>query len=170
MTPGTFEAVRGSVSALDVARMYGLAVGRDGKSLCPFHPDHRPSMTFKGSRFTCWSCGTTEDAVDLTQKLLNLSGPLDALRVLNRDFVLGLDLDKPPTSEDITAARQLAADIARVRGELGRQWDEVHFLDPERAWELGGLFEVWEFGYMRLCECRSEKDYADWAYHFGSLL
>jgi hypothetical protein len=37
-----------------VAERLGLRVERH-KCLCPFHDDHKPSLTFKGNRFKCWS-------------------------------------------------------------------------------------------------------------------
>ena len=54
-----------------VAERLGLQV-RMHKALCPFHDDHTPSMTFKGSKFRCWSCGASGDVISLAEKVLNV--------------------------------------------------------------------------------------------------
>jgi len=54
-----------------VAERLGLRVERH-KSLCPFHDDHTPSLTFSVSRntFRCWSCGESGGTIDLAMKRL----------------------------------------------------------------------------------------------------
>ena len=54
-----------------VAERLGLHVCRH-KSLCPFHDDHKPSLTFSVSRntFRCWSCGESGGTIDLAMKHL----------------------------------------------------------------------------------------------------
>ena len=58
-----------------VAERLGLQVCRH-KSLCPFHDDHKPSLTFSVARntFRCWSCGEHGGTIDLALKLLPLGG------------------------------------------------------------------------------------------------
>jgi len=58
-----------------VAERLGLQVCRH-KSLCPFHDDHKPSLTFSVARntFRCWSCGESGGTIDLALKLLPLGG------------------------------------------------------------------------------------------------
>ena len=56
-----------------VAERLGLRVERH-KCLCPFHDDHKPSLTFKGNRFKCWSCGESGGTIDLVMKLLPSRG------------------------------------------------------------------------------------------------
>lgn len=51
-----FERVKNSVTALQAARAYGLSVNRNGKALCPFHPDSNPSMKVD-RRYYCFGCG-----------------------------------------------------------------------------------------------------------------
>lgn len=94
-----FEEVRQRISALDAARFYGLDIDRHNRTLCLFHTDHHPSMTFKHGRYRCWTCGARGSSIDLAAKLLNLT-PWEAVRRLNNDFRLGLPLDRPPTKEE----------------------------------------------------------------------
>lgn len=53
-----------------VAERLGLHVNRH-KSLCPFHDDHTPSLTFNVRRNTyrCYACGAHGDTIDLAMKL-----------------------------------------------------------------------------------------------------
>lgn len=52
-----------------VAERLGLQVSRH-KSLCPFHDDHRASLTFKNNKFKCWSCGESGNTISLAEKVL----------------------------------------------------------------------------------------------------
>ena len=54
-----------------VAERLGLRVERH-KCLCPFHDDHTPSLTFKGNKFRCWSCGESGDTISLVMKYQNV--------------------------------------------------------------------------------------------------
>ena len=63
-----------------VAERLGLRVERH-RCLCPFHDDHRPSLSFKGNNFKCWSCGESGDTISLAEKMLGKDF-LDACRWL----------------------------------------------------------------------------------------
>ena len=76
-----------------VAERLGLRVERH-KSLCPFHEDHTPSMTFKGSKFKCWSCGESGDTIKLAEKMLGRDF-IDACRWLADEHNVILDEWKP---------------------------------------------------------------------------
>ena len=52
-----------------VAERLGLQVSRH-KCLCPFHEDHRASLTFKNNKFKCWSCGESGNTISLAEKVL----------------------------------------------------------------------------------------------------
>lgn len=97
-----FLAVREAVTALDAARYLGLEIDRHGRALCPWHPDHSPSLHFKGSRCHCFACGNGGDAIDLVQRLYGLS-PIQAVERINQDFALGLDIGSP---EQLEAAKK----------------------------------------------------------------
>lgn len=104
-----FEVVKESVDITDVAARYGgIQVLRGNKAHCPWHTDQTPSLSFYDGkrRFHCFSCGEGGDAVDLTQKLLHLSSPVEALERLNSDYHLGLNLDLPASDERVKQAIQ----------------------------------------------------------------
>ena len=105
-----FDEARERVSALDAARFYGMDF-RGNKARCCFHNDNRPSMSFRGNRFKCFACGASGSSIDLTAQLLGLS-PVEALKRLNTDFSLGLDLDGKPDPAAVQERQELSAEHA----------------------------------------------------------
>ncbi len=77
-----------------VAERVGLHVVRH-KSLCPFHDDHRPSLTFhaRSNTFRCFSCGAQGGPIDLVMRRLGMSFP-EACRWLDG----GVTIDPLPIS------------------------------------------------------------------------
>ena len=63
-----------------IAMRLGMIVVRH-KSLCPFHDDHHPSLSFYQSRthgtyhFKCHACGAKGNAIDLVMHILNVRFP-----------------------------------------------------------------------------------------------
>lgn len=122
-----FEECRERIPAQQAAEFYGLEIDRAGRARCCFHsPDRHPSMTFKGSAFRCWSCGAHGSSIDLTAQIFSLS-PLDAVKKLSTDFMLGLELDKPPNTATVAAdqhrqeVRQTFEMFERWRGDMLQQ-------------------------------------------------
>ena len=56
----------------DIANRFGINIVRN-KALCPFHADHKPSMTFKNNRYRCWACNASGSAIDLVINLMHCS-------------------------------------------------------------------------------------------------
>lgn len=77
-----------------VAERVGLHVEHH-KSLCPFHDDHRPSLTFhaRSNTFRCFSCGARGGPIDLVMRRLAMSFP-EACRWLDG----GVRIDPRPLS------------------------------------------------------------------------
>ena len=69
MQKSDIEKLR-SLPSEGVAQRLGFTVKRH-KTLCPFHNDHTPSLTFKKNKFRCWSCGESGDTISLVMKVLN---------------------------------------------------------------------------------------------------
>ncbi len=78
-----------------VAERLGLRVERH-KSLCPFHDDQHPSLTFSVSRntFRCWACGAHGGTIDLAEKMLG-SPFLEACKWLANEHNVILTEYKP---------------------------------------------------------------------------
>jgi len=88
-----FSEISNALDIKEVMEFYGIKISH-GKAICPFHNDKHPSMTFKYSRYRCWSCGATGSSIDFVKELLNIS-VLEAAKQLNKDFHLNMDLNKP---------------------------------------------------------------------------
>lgn len=93
MTPDPFQYVKENTDIIEVAQTYGLEVNNQNKALCLFHPDNNPSMSFKGNYYHCFSCGAHGSVIDLVMELCELDKPIEAVKQINADFNLGLDLD-----------------------------------------------------------------------------
>lgn len=133
-----FRAARERVTARQAADTYGISVDRHGKALCPFHHDHHPSMSFKDGRFRCWSCGAAGDSIEFTGKLFGLK-PLDAVRKLDADFSLGLELDRPLSPAEREQARREAQRRAEVKSafEAFNAWREDTIRLASAAYRAG---------------------------------
>lgn len=98
-----------------VAERVGLHVVRH-KSLCPFHDDHRPSLTFhaRSNTFRCFSCGARGGPIDLVMRRLGMSFP-EACRWLDGGVTIDpLPISRPrPREEEETHKYFDAARYAR---------------------------------------------------------
>lgn len=98
-----------------VAERVGLHVVRH-KSLCPFHDDHRPSLTFhaRSNTFRCFSCGAQGGPIDLVMRRLGMSFP-EACRWLDGGVTIDpLPISRPrPREEEETHKTFDAARYAR---------------------------------------------------------
>lgn len=110
-----FSDVRNQVTAQDAARFYGAEFDRRGWAICPFHQDQHPSISFKGSRFRCWSCGASGDALDYVSRLFNLDS-VQAAKRLDVDF--GLGLDGGGESEEASKAEQERRRVATLHTQF----------------------------------------------------
>lgn len=85
------EAIRNSVSALEVAKALGLNVDRHGRCSCPFHHGADRNMkVWEGNRgFYCFVCHESGDCIHLVQGVVPDIGYVDAMWWVNDNFGLG---------------------------------------------------------------------------------
>ena len=112
---GTYDdlraALRERVHSADLLQARGVPVRPNGRgggtALCPFHDDHRPSLSIYRSRrddterFRCWSCGSRGDVFDFAQALLDYPDHTATLRALAREHHLTWPEHQEPASSDI---------------------------------------------------------------------
>lgn len=114
-----FQMVKDNVDILDAAQRYGMDVRRNNKALCPFHGDTNPSLSFKGTRYTCFSCGAGGDVIDLVGYLIQARSPMEAVKELNSAYRLGIDLERPADRTQIERLQRARAEKAAFL-----QWEQ----------------------------------------------
>ena len=133
-----------------VAERLGLHVSRH-KSLCPFHPDRHPSLTFSVKRncYHCFVCGGHGGPIDLAMKLLNKPFG-EACRWLADAHNIVLDTVQPAQKPE----REYKPDTGWLQGLIqypmlcdeANRWlyDERH-IDPRvvRWCGLSSITRVW---------------------------
>lgn len=123
-----------------VAERLGLRVTHGHKSLCPFHDDHSPSLSYnvRKNTFRCFVCDAHGGTIDLAIRLLpsGRSGGgsfKEACRWLADSHNVILDEWKPVTTKTMTMT--ITFDASRYEGFFLRPWlsDEARkFLFDER--------------------------------------
>ena len=130
-----------------VAQRLGITV-KHHKALCPFHDDHTPSMTFKGHKFKCWSCGESGDSISFVMKVLGKDF-LDACRWLADEHNVIVTCFTTPENSGV---EQKPFDASRYERYFERPW-----LSPEAR---KFLFEERRLDprVVRWCRLTSWKD------------
>lgn len=111
-----FDEVKDLVDVPTAACSYGVEVHRGNMALCPFHRERTPSCKLYEDHYYCFGCQAHGDVIRLVQELFGLK-PIEAVKQLNSDFGLGLDLDKPPDMEKVNRRRR---EIAERKAEQAR--------------------------------------------------
>lgn len=111
------------LESIDIVDVIGerVALKRKGKDLyglCPFHPDHNPSMSVSGKKqiFKCWSCGVGGDVI----KFVQLKEKVDfgqALRLLAERAGISVE-DRPEARAEAQSRDQLRRAV---------EWARRHF-------------------------------------------
>ena len=142
-----YDIVKLRYSCEGVAQRLGITV-KHHKALCPFHNDHTPSMTFKGHKFKCWSCGESGDSISFVMKVLGKDF-LDACRWLADEH--NVIVSSFTTPED-SGVQQKPFDASRYERYFERPW-----LSPEAR---KFLFEERRLDprVVRWCRLTSWKD------------
>lgn len=101
-----FEEIKAAVDMPTVARGYGLKINRSGMAICPFHQEKTPSAKIYRDGFHCFGCGVHTDVIGFTQRLFGLPRAIDAVRKLNDDFLLHLNVDDNVQSAQVSEYRK----------------------------------------------------------------
>ena len=117
-----FDEVKSLVDVPTAARSYGVEVHRGNMALCPFHRERHPSCKLYEDHYYCFGCQAHGDVIRLVQELFGLS-PIEAVKQLNSDFALGLDVDKPPDMEKINRRRREIAERKAEKAMVEHMYD-----------------------------------------------
>jgi len=92
---GTIQKIR---EEADLVQIIGEFVklekkGNNFVGLCPFHPDHNPSLSVSPAKkiYTCFSCGATGNVFTFVQNYKNISFP-EAVRYVGEKIGIKVDL------------------------------------------------------------------------------
>ncbi len=112
--PELCRKVKESVSMQQAVEYCGLQV-RNGKCLCPFHQDRRPSMKIypDGKGYYCFSCGSGGDQIKFVARYRDI-GNYEAAKELAGAF--GVPVQAPETYRE----KREAEKCRRRRRELDR--------------------------------------------------
>lgn len=116
-----FEEVKVLVDIPTAARHYGLEVNKSNMAVCPFHNERTPSMKLYEKNYHCFGCQAHGDVISLVQNLFGLT-PIEAIRQINSDFGLCLNVDKPPDRADIQRINR-----QKQEREAYQQWENYAY-------------------------------------------
>jgi DNA primase len=123
------------LESIDIVEVVGERVsltrkGREYVGLCPFHDDHRPSLSVSPQKqiFKCWSCGAGGDVIKFVQ-LSHRVEFREALAILARRA--GIELRRSPADD------RSAADREQIRRAVA--WARAHFQRNLRETPAGKL-------------------------------
>ena len=123
-----FDEVKELVDVPTAARSYGVEVQRGNgtngvcTALCPFHRERTPSMKLYTDHYYCFGCQAHGDVIKLVQELFGLK-PIEAIKQINSDFALGLDVDKPPDMEAVNRRRREIAERKAEKARVEHMYD-----------------------------------------------
>ena len=130
-----FEQVRSAVDMRTAAEGYGLNINRSGMCLCPFHKERTPSAKIYPDALHCFGCGTHVDVISFTQKMFGLVGPIDAVKKLNDDYGLNINIEQAPTSEEVSEYQKRIAEKRAYEEWEKSAWKTLNdFLWLMREW------------------------------------
>ena len=154
-----FESVKAAVTVRQAAEHYGLEVGRNGMTRCPFHDDRHPSLKLNESYFYCFGCGATGDVIDFVARLFGL-GSYEAAQKLAYDF--GIDPDKPPAAAALQKPKYPLARAFRQE-ELHCQrvlCDYLHLLEDWKVqYAPSSPDEVLDDHFVEACQMLDRIEY-----------
>ena len=116
------DEVKSLVDVPTAARSYGVEVSRGNMALCPFHRERHPSCKLYADHYYCFGCQAHGDVIKLVQELFSVSA-IEAVKQLNSDFALGLDVDKPPDMEKVNRRRRAIAERKAEKARIEHMYD-----------------------------------------------
>lgn len=118
--PDVFTAVKHSVTARQVAEMYGIEVNSHGMACCPFHDDTHPSMKLD-ERYYCFGCHASGDAIDFVANLFQI-GTREAAMKIAEDFHTPYDpKGRPGRGKPVTPEQKKEWEMRQMQKDF-REW------------------------------------------------
>ena len=119
------KQIKAANDIVDVVSGYERVVsaGKLFKCVCPFHDDHRPSLTLnrEWQNYKCWACGAAGDVITFIEKYEKVNF-LEARAILAKRAGLRLDDERPEDDR-----KSLLFDVMRW---AQKQYADYYFEDP----------------------------------------
>ena len=134
-----FEYIKETVTMKDIFRKYGLSVNSAGFAVCPFHQEKTASLKiYSGDRgWYCFGCGNGGSVIDFVMCYFNVD-KAEAIKIISRDFGLGIPFGKGSTYREREAIRRKVSQAIRKNEErykiLRRESVEYEKLMDEYVW------------------------------------
>lgn len=157
------DAVKARVSCKELMESNGIKVNRHGFCVCPFHGDKDASLKIYGGGrgWVCYGCHKGGDVINLARLLYNV-GFKDAVRRLNSDFKLGLDVDGVAPKKD---RLEWLKKKTRQQATERRAQKKAEQEEAEYWW----WFERWLFIDGMVAENEPDRD-SEWSPAFCGFL
>jgi DNA primase len=130
-----FEQVKEAIDMRTVAEGYGLQINRAGMCLCPFHAEKTPSAKVYPHNLYCFGCDASADVIGFTQKMFSLSEPIEAVKKLNDDYGLHINVGQASTSAEVSEYHKRIAERRAYEEWEKQAWRTLHdYLWLMREW------------------------------------
>ena len=149
-----YKQIKATVTTRQAAEDYGLAVGRSGMALCPFHEDHHPSLKLD-RRYYCFGCGESGDVIDFTARYFGISNQSAAIQLARNygidshpqaELNIPTENAEPFPDEEQPCILSLTREVQRLR-----RW----------KWEFApqNIGDLWDDKFVEACLNLDEKEY-----------
>lgn len=141
--------IRSNVDIVDIISNYIPLTpkGRNYFGVCPFHDDHKPSMSVSKDKqiYTCFSCGATGNVFKFVMDYENVSFP-ESLNIIASkagiDFHIKTMSDKPSVNQDLFDIYDLSAkvyqnNINTIAGREAKEYLKNRDISDEAIKEFG---------------------------------
>lgn len=139
-----YDEIIASVSPLEIAQRY-LNFKKSGKnyqSICPFHPDTKPSLSFDPERglFYCFGCGKSGNLIHLISEIEGIS-KYEALKELAREAGIKLKEERIGEDREIQKLYEVVDFALREYERIlfGREGEKARNYLEERGFNLNTI-------------------------------
>lgn len=133
------EIIRERVGIRQAMEQAGIHFNSRGSACCPFHQEKTGSFKVKGRFGHCFGCGWNGNVIDFTVQFYGLPF-IGAVEKLNRDFGLGLPIDRPLTRQQRAEIKQRQAEAQRRQNEQ-REYRELYAAVYDGLWSLFAKYD-----------------------------
>ena len=129
------DKIKQTVSCRQFLIANGIQIKRNSFCVCPFHGDTDASLKLYGDSWHCFGCHKHGDVITLAMELYG-TGFMDAIRRLNDEFSVGLDIDSKTSDRDKTliAFRKAINESKRKHEAYRKKVHEELYLNSLCMW------------------------------------